>query len=83
MFSLGSLRELTDRGVTFRSHLDGQLLELTPESVVESQVKLGVDIGMVLDECSPWPVDKAAAEIALDRTIQWARDCVMGILRSS
>lgn len=73
VFSLGSLREVTDRGVTFRSHLDGQLLELTPESVVESQVKLGVDIGMVLDECSPWPVDKAAAEIALDRTIQWAR----------
>jgi queuine tRNA-ribosyltransferase len=72
VFSLGALRQVTDRGVVFQSHLDGQALELTPESVVEAQVRMGVDIGMILDECSPWPVDKSDAEIAVDRTTHWA-----------
>ncbi len=73
IFSLGALRQVTDRGVIFQSHLDGERLELTPESVVEAQTRLGVDIGMILDECPPWPVDKRAAEESLDRTTLWAR----------
>ena len=73
VFSLGALRQVTDRGVVFQSHLDGQTLELTPESVVEAQCRLGVDIGMILDECPPWPVDTRAAEVSLGRTTLWAR----------
>ena len=61
VFSLGALRQVTDRGVVFQSHLDGQTLELTPESVVEAQCRLGVDIGMILDECPPWPCSTGGA----------------------
>ena len=72
VFSLGALRQISERGVVFRSHLDGEELELTPESVVDSQNRLGVDIGMILDECPPWPVGKKAAEEAVERTTIWA-----------
>ncbi|HVR28013.1 MAG TPA: tRNA guanosine(34) transglycosylase Tgt [Thermoanaerobaculia bacterium] len=73
VFSLAHLRAVDDGGVSFRSHLDGSAVRLTPESVVEMQERLGVDLAMVLDECPPWPVGEAAAEIALERTLRWAR----------
>lgn len=73
VFSLGDLREFTENGVRFRSHLDGDLLELTPERVVKAQSRIGVDIGMILDECSPWPVEREEAERAVVRTTEWAR----------
>lgn len=72
VFSLSGLRRVEERGVTFRNHLDGGLLELTPESVIAAQEAIGVDIGMVLDECPPWPVSGTAAESALERTMRWA-----------
>jgi len=72
VFSLAALRAVDERGVRFRSHLDGALLELTPESVVSAQEAMGVDIAMVLDECPPWPVTEPIAAAALARTQRWA-----------
>ena len=72
VFSLANLRHVGVDGVTFRSHLDGAELRLTPELVVESQRRLGVDIAMVLDECPPWPVAREEAAASLERTYQWA-----------
>ncbi|MGB5163044.1 MAG: tRNA guanosine(34) transglycosylase Tgt [Thermoanaerobaculia bacterium] len=72
VFSLANLRHVGVDGVTFRSHLDGAELRLTPESVVQAQRRIGVDIAMVLDECPPWPVTREVAAASLDRTHQWA-----------
>lgn len=76
VFSLAALRKVDERGVRFRSHLDGALLELTPESVVAAQEAIGVDIAMVLDECPPWPVTEPVAAAALARTLRWAERSV-------
>ncbi|MEO8196069.1 MAG: tRNA guanosine(34) transglycosylase Tgt [Thermoanaerobaculia bacterium] len=76
VFSLAALRKVDERGVRFRSHLDGALLELTPESVVLAQEAIGVDIAMVLDECPPWPVTEPVAAAALARTLRWAERSV-------
>lgn len=73
VMSLAALRTLDDGGVTFRSHLDGSSVRFTPEGVVEAQGRIGVDIAMVLDECPPWPIDRARAENSLRRTEEWAR----------
>ena len=81
VFSLAALRKVDERGVRFRSHLDGSLLELTPESVVAAQEAIGVDIAMVLDECPPWPVTEPVAAAALARTLRWAERSV--VARSS
>src|SRR4029077_19397311 len=55
VMSLAKLREIDDKGVTFRSHLDGAQYELTPERAVEIQRLLDSDIAMVLDECTSFP----------------------------
>ncbi len=73
VFSLARRRSIDDGGVTFRNHVDGGEMRLTPEGVVEAQRRLGVDIAMVLDECPPWPVSRADAERSLERTQAWAR----------
>lgn len=73
IFSLGNLREITDDGAYFRSHIDGSLHYFTPEKAVEVQAMLGSDIAMVLDECTPYPIDYDYAAAALKRTTLWAR----------
>jgi queuine tRNA-ribosyltransferase len=73
VFSLDSLRKVTDEGVLFRSHLDGDQHLFTPESTVDIQLALGSDILMVLDECLPYPVEHSAALASMHRTIRWAR----------
>lgn len=73
VFSLAALRTVDSDGVRFRNHLDGAEVRLTPESVAEDQLRIGVDIAMMLDECPPWPVEKSTASEALDRTLEWAR----------
>lgn len=73
VFSLARLRNVDGAGVSFRSHVDGEAIRLTPQSVVEMQDRLGVDIAMMLDECPPWPVAEAAARASLERTLAWAR----------
>jgi queuine tRNA-ribosyltransferase len=72
VFSLSGLRTVDDDGVTFRSHLDGTEMRFTPESVVDDQRRLGVDVAMMLDECPPYPVERSVAAAALDRTNRWA-----------
>lgn len=72
IFSLGSLRKISEEGVTFQSHLDGSSHFLTPEKVVEIQRVLGTDIAMVLDECVPYPSPDKYTETSMERTNRWA-----------
>ena len=75
VFSLAELRKVTDKGVVFRSHLDGSEHFLSPEKSIEIQQALGSDIAMVLDECIEYPADHARAAGALKLTTEWARRC--------
>ena len=72
VMSLSDLAKITERGVTFRSHLDGSTHELTPERAVEIQALLGSDVQMVLDECTPFPATHDAAETSMLRSMRWA-----------
>jgi queuine tRNA-ribosyltransferase len=73
VFSLDSLREVTDAGVTFASHLDGTPMFLSPECVIESQERLGANLIMPLDECLGPDASRAESEVALERTQRWWR----------
>lgn len=73
VFSLAKLRKITDEGVAFQSHLDGAKLFLSPESALEIQSTIGSDIAMLLDECPPYPCERAYAENSLRITTDWAR----------
>ena len=75
VFSLSRLMKIDDQGVTFRSHVDGSLLALSPEVAIRVQELLGADCIMCLDECAPHGVDAAALARAVDRTTAWARRC--------
>jgi queuine tRNA-ribosyltransferase len=75
VFSLASLREIDDDGVTFRSHLDGSTHRFTPESVMRLEADLGADIVMAFDDCAPYPCSEADALAAADRTVRWAERC--------
>ncbi len=76
VFSLSSLRQVTDEGVQFRSHLDGSPHFLTPERSMEVQGVLGSDIAMAFDECSPYPCSYEEAVAAVERTALWAERCL-------
>jgi queuine tRNA-ribosyltransferase len=73
VFSLAPFRTLSEEGVLFRSHLNGDAHFLTPEKVVELQEALGVDIMMCLDECPPFPCKELEARRAMDLTLRWAQ----------
>ncbi len=73
VFSLSRLRKVTDEGVLFRSHLNGDEHLFTPESTVDVQLALGGDIIMVLDECLEFPATHEAARQSVRRTVRWAR----------
>lgn len=72
VWSLSPLRKMSRKGVVFKSHIDGDMVEFTPESVATSQARMGVDIAMMLDECPPYPIAKADAEKSLNLTNHWA-----------
>jgi len=76
VFSLNSLTKISEDGVVFRSHLNGDPHLFTPESTVDVQLALGSDIMMVLDECLSYPSDAKDARRAMERTARWARRCV-------
>jgi len=76
VFSLATLNSIDDNGVTFKSHLDGAVLRLDPEQSIRIQEQLGADIIMAFDECPSLPSDRARLEVAVDRTIRWARQCL-------
>ena len=73
VFSLSDLRKISEDGVLFRSHLDGDAHLFTPESTVDVQFALGSDIMMPLDECLEYPASHEAANHAMQRTVRWAR----------
>jgi queuine tRNA-ribosyltransferase len=77
VFSLRALSSISDAGVSFRSHLDGAPLELTPERSMEIQAVLGSDIAMAFDHCPPAGSEKSLHEEALARTTRWAARCVV------
>ena len=72
VMSLAQLRKVNEHGVTFRSHIDGSPLELTPERAVEVQRLFGSDIAMQLDECVRLPAERADIERAMQLSIRWA-----------
>jgi queuine tRNA-ribosyltransferase len=72
VMSLSDLRKLTEQGVTFRSHLDGAMVELSPERAIEIQVLLGADISMQLDECLKLPATRDEIARAMQLSLRWA-----------
>ncbi len=75
IFSLGALTNMTEKGVVFKSHLDGHLVEMTPESTIRVQQQFGSDIMMPLDECLPSGVSKEVTAASIERTFAWEARC--------
>jgi len=75
VFSLAKNRKITEEGVKFNSPLNGDRLFLSPESCMDLQKQYGVDIAMVLDECTPYPVEKSVAESSMRLSLRWAQRC--------
>jgi len=73
VFSLAKLRKLKEDGVEFQSHIDGDTHFLTPEKAIDVQLALGSDIMMVLDECTPYPVEESEARKSMELTLAWAK----------
>ena len=72
VMSLANLRKLTERGVTFKSHIDGSKHEITPERSMEIQKLLGSDIVMCFDECPALPADRARIAESMQLSMRWA-----------
>ncbi len=75
VFSMAGRVKLAESGVAFRSHIDGRLLDLTPERAIQIQEALGADVAMCLDHCPALPTSVEAIADAVGRTIRWARRC--------
>jgi queuine tRNA-ribosyltransferase len=75
VMSLAALRKISEDGVTFRSHLDGAMVALTPERAVQVQILLGSDIAMQLDECVKLPAERSEIERAMRLSLRWAERC--------
>src|SRR5262249_9460414 len=75
VMSLATLRKLSNQGVTFRSHIDGALVKLSPERAIEIQGLLGSDIVMQLDECLKLPASRDEIERAMRLSLAWAERC--------
>jgi queuine tRNA-ribosyltransferase len=82
IYSLALSRKIDDRAAVFQSHIDGSILELTPERAVKIQENLGADIAMCLDECPPGNVPVENLRAAVRRTILWAERCKQAHRRS-
>lgn len=73
VFSLAKNRDISEEGVTFKSHLDGHKIFFTPESVIRTEELIGADIIMSFDECAPYPCTKEYMVNSLERTLRWAK----------
>lgn len=73
VFSLSENRKISEEGVQFKNHLNGDSLFFTPERVIEIEQKLGADIIMSFDECIPYPVTYEYAKASTERTLRWAK----------
>jgi queuine tRNA-ribosyltransferase len=76
VFSLSNLRNITEDGVHFRSHLNGDKLFINPEHAMEIQNALGADIIMAFDECPPYPASDEYVKQSMERTTRWAERCL-------
>lgn len=72
VFSLESLRKITEEGVRFRSPIDGSEVRLTPEDSMNMQLALRSDIAMALDDCTPYPATEEQARASMERSMRWA-----------
>ena len=75
VFSLAGIRTIAEEGVTFQSHLDGSRQFIGPETAMDIQQKLGADIAMAFDVCSPYPCDHETARVNMESTHRWAQRC--------
>jgi queuine tRNA-ribosyltransferase len=75
VFSLGDLRKLHENGVTFKSPINGDKVELSPERAIQAQTHLGSDVVMVLDECTPHPATHQQAADSMALSMRWAKRC--------
>lgn len=82
VFSLADTVKLDDDGLTFRSIYDGAKVRWTPESNMAIQQQLGADIAMQLDQCAPYPAERAFVERAMNLSANWARRCLAAHNRS-
>jgi queuine tRNA-ribosyltransferase len=76
VFSLSGTRKIKEEGVTFRSHIDGSKHLFSPEGVMDIQRRIGADIIMAFDECTPWPCEYDYARRSLDMTHRWLKRCI-------
>ncbi len=75
VFSLGDMRKISEKGVDFRSPIDGSKVFLGPEEAIAVQHALGSDIVMVFDECTPYPADEKTARISMELSTRWSVRC--------
>lgn len=76
VFSLADLRNITEDGVKFKSHLDGSSHFISPEKSMSIQNNLGSDIMMAFDECCPYPATYEYTKASMERTTRWAKRCI-------
>jgi queuine tRNA-ribosyltransferase len=76
VYSLGDIRKITDEGAKFKSHIDGSAHLFTPENVMDIQRKIGADIIMAFDECTPYPCDIKYASASMHLTHRWLQRCI-------
>jgi queuine tRNA-ribosyltransferase len=75
VYSLAHRRKINEEGVRFSSHIDGSLHHFTPEMAIDVQRKIGADIIMAFDECTPYPCDKRYAKSSMELTHRWLKRC--------
>jgi queuine tRNA-ribosyltransferase len=76
VFSLSNRRKITEEGATFSSHIDGSKHLFSPESAMDIQRRIGADIVMAFDECTPYPCDRDYAKKSMERTHRWLDRCI-------
>lgn len=81
VFSLGAFRKISERGVLFKSHIDGSSHFLSPERVMRLQNTIGADIAMALDHCPPYDCSYGEVREAVERTTAWAKRCQAAHIR--
>lgn len=76
VYSLAQMRKISEQGVKFRSHIDGSEHFFSPESAIDMQRRIGADIIMAFDECTPYPCEKPYAEKSMGLTHRWLKRCI-------
>ena len=73
VFSLSDINRIDEQGVVFRSPINGDKINLTPERSMEMQMALNSDIAMCFDECTPYPVSESEAKDSMELSLRWAK----------